>query len=172
MTIQRACRKHPSDLYIKCVVLSSFRADFTYLRNVYRLTGIRMHHAESLDEADFLLMVTESTVLIVDAAFADGSWQTALTLLSDRYPLVATLVIANPADRPFLKDLFSRGACGVIWKPFQFGTVRRMIRAVHGASKERHALLEEALSGLGDSGAETSIGRFKERALRAWRGEA
>jgi DNA-binding NarL/FixJ family response regulator len=143
MRTQPARRKQPIDLYINCVVLSSFRSEFTFLQNVFRLTGIRMHHAESLDEAAFLLTVTESTVLLADIVFADGSWQSALSLLRDSYPLVTMLVIADPVDRPFLRDLYGRGACGIIWKPFDFEAARRLIRAVHEASKERRALREE-----------------------------
>jgi DNA-binding NtrC family response regulator len=145
MRTQAAGRKQPIDLYINCVVLSSFRSEFTFLQNVFRLTGIRMRHAESLDEADFLLTVTDSTVVLVDVLFADGSWQDALNLLSNRYPLVTMLVLADPVDCPFLRDLFSLGACGIIWKPFDFDAAARLIRAVHEASRERQALQGEAL---------------------------
>jgi DNA-binding NtrC family response regulator len=139
MPNQPAPLKKPVDLYINCVVLSSFRCEFTFLRNVFRLAGLRMHHAESLDQADFLLTVTESTVLLSDVMFEGGSWQCALGLLHDSHPLVTMLVIADPVDWPFLGDLFDRGACGVIWKPFDFEAVRRLIRTVHEASKERRA---------------------------------
>jgi DNA-binding NarL/FixJ family response regulator len=118
-----------------------------------------MHHAESLDQADFLLTVTESTVLVSDVVFADGFWHDALSLLSDNHPLLTMLVIADPVDEPFLRDLFDRGACGVIWKPFEFETVGRLIRAVHEASKERRALQEETLSHQDRSSARPSIAR-------------
>lgn len=137
--------KSPIELYIDCVVLSSFSSEFTFLRNVFRPVGIRMHHAESLDEAEFLLGVTESTVLLADMEFADGSWCDALKLLRKR-PLVTMLVIADRDDWRFLDDLFDRGACGVLWRPFEFDAVRKLIRAVHEASKERRALQEETLA--------------------------
>jgi DNA-binding NtrC family response regulator len=149
MRTQPTRRKEPIDPYINCVVLSSFRCEFTHMHTVFRLAGIHMHHAESLDDADFLLTVTESTVLLADIVFADGSWESALSLLHNRYPLVTMLVIADPVDRPFLRDLYGRGACGVIWKPFDFGAARMLIRAVHEASKERRALHEEIVSGNG-----------------------
>ncbi len=105
-----------------------------------------MHHAESLDQADFLLTVTESTVLLADAMFVDGTWQDALSLLCDNHPLVTMLVIADPIDEPFLAGLYKQGACGVLWKPFEFDKAGRLIRAVHEASKERRALREEILA--------------------------
>jgi DNA-binding NtrC family response regulator len=135
----------PLDLYIDCVVLTSFDSQFSFLRNVFRPSGIRMHHAESLEKADFLLTVTESTVLLADVTFVDGSWESALGLLRENYPLVTMLVIADRVDLPFLKDLFTRGACGVLWKPFDFEAARKRIRAVHEASKERRALAKQDL---------------------------
>ena len=68
------------DSSIHCVVLSSFRSDFSYLQNVFRLAGMRMKHAESLDQADFLLTVTESTALLADFCFEGGNWRDARTL--------------------------------------------------------------------------------------------
>jgi DNA-binding NtrC family response regulator len=143
MRNQPAPQKRPTDLHINCVVLSSFDCEFAFLRNVFRLAGLRMHHAESLDQADFLLTATESTVLLSDVMFEGGSWQNALRLLRDSHPLVTMLVIADPVDGPFLRDLFDRGACGVIWRPFDFEAVRKLIRTVHEASQERRAWQEE-----------------------------
>ncbi len=135
--------KPPLDLYINCVVLSSFRSEFTFLRNVFRLAGLRLHHAESLDEADFLLTVTGSTVLLSDVTFEGGSWRSALNLLRNRHPLVPMLVVADPVDGPFLRDLFEHGACGVVWRPYDFEAIRKQVRALHEASKERRAWQEE-----------------------------
>jgi DNA-binding NtrC family response regulator len=135
--------KQPLDLFIDCVLLSSFESEFSFLQNVFRTAGIRVHHAESLEQADFLLTVTGSTVLLSDVIFDGGYWHSALALLRKSHPLVTFLVIADPVDGPFLEDVFARGACGVIWRPFQFVSVTRQIRTVHEASKERRALLEE-----------------------------
>lgn len=162
MANRPAFPKQPTELYINCVVLSAFRSEFTFLRNVFGLTGIRMHHAESLEEADFLLRVTGSTVLLSDLVFVEGSWQSALRLLGSFYPLVTMLVIADPSDRPFLADLFNSDVCGVIWRPFEFETVRRMIRAVHEASKERQALQEETLARQDSSGERATLTRISD----------
>jgi DNA-binding NtrC family response regulator len=121
-----------------------------------------MHHAETLDQADFLLTVTESTVLLSDVIFVDGFWQRALSVLGDSHPLVTMLVIADPVDRPFLRDLFKRGACGIVWKPFEFEEVRRLIRVVHEASKDRRAVQEEIFSRRGHSGGQHAIARISE----------
>jgi DNA-binding NtrC family response regulator len=134
------------DLFIHCVLLTSIPADFTFLRNVMGVAGIRMHQAESLEEADFLLTVTGSTVLVTDLIFPDGTWRDALAVLGARHPLVPMLVTADREDRPMLADVFDRGACGVIWKPFEFEASRRLIRAVHEAYEERRILQEELVS--------------------------
>ncbi len=135
--------KPSSDLFVDCVVLSSFQSEFSFLQNVFRTSGIRVHHADSVDEADFLLTVTGSAVLLSDVIFEGGYWQSALAMLQETHSLVTMLVIAAPVDRPFLRDVFSRGACGIIWQPFQFQAVARQIRAAHEASNERRAWLED-----------------------------
>jgi DNA-binding NtrC family response regulator len=162
MPNQAIRKRQPTDLFIDCVVLTSFSSEFTFLRNVFGGAGIRMHHAESVDQADFLLTVTESTVLLSDVIFVDGFWQRALSVLGDSHPLVTMLVIADPVDRPFLRDLFNRGACGIVWKPFRFEEVRRLIRVVHEASRERRALYEEIFSRRGHSGGQPAIARVSE----------
>ncbi len=135
-------RTHPIDLYIDCVVLTSFESEFTLLRNIFRSAGIRMHHAASLEQADFLLAVTGGAVLATDVTFAGGSWEDALRLLALSHPLVVMLVIAEPADSPYLAELFPRGACGMIWKPIQFDRVKRQIRFAHQAFRDRQAIIE------------------------------
>ena len=113
MPKQPVLPKAPLDLHINCVVLSSFRSEFTFLQDVFRLTGLRMHYAESLDQADFLLTVTESTVLLSDMMFEGGNWQSALCLLREHHPLVTMLVIAEEVDWPFLtRSVRSRGLRG------------------------------------------------------------
>ncbi len=83
--------------------------------------------------------------MLCDVIFDGGYWHAALDLIArSHHPLVTMLVIADPVDRPFLDGVFARGACGIIWKPFEFAPVMRQIRTVHEASKERHALLEES----------------------------
>lgn len=136
-------RQRPAELYVDCVVLTSFVAEFTFLRNVLGLMGIRMHHAGSLEEADFLLTVTGSRVLLADIVFADGTCYDALGMIGDRHPLVAGLVAADPPDRTFLQAVFSSGALGILWKPLEFGLVRKSIRIAHEASTDREVLMEE-----------------------------
>jgi DNA-binding NtrC family response regulator len=132
--------KQLTDLPIHCILLTSFDAEFKFLANIFGLIGIRVHHAETLEQADFLLTVTGSTVLLSDVVFQEGSWQDALGVLTSFHPFVTMLVIADPVDTPFLQELFVRGACGVLWKPVEVSEARRLIHAVHEASRERRFL--------------------------------
>jgi len=136
--------KRPMDLPIQCVVLSSKRSEFTFLKNIFRLAGLRLHHAANLVDADVLLALTHSTVLLTDVLFDGAGWRDAVRLVRERHPLVPVLVIADPADYPLLAQLYDCGAAGAIWKPFQFEAVRRQIRVLHEASQERRAWIEEA----------------------------
>ena len=125
---------------IECVFLTCFRAEFSVLAIVLRYSGIRMLRAETLDEADFLLTATAATVLMSDVQFLDGSWRDALRMAVEVHPCVATLIAADPVDSPFLFDACSRGACGTLWKPADFGAAVGLIRTADQASRDRALL--------------------------------
>jgi DNA-binding NtrC family response regulator len=130
---------------IDCVVLTSFDNEFSFLNSVLRPAGIRIHRAETLEQADFLLMVTETTVLLSDVAAVDCSWRCAMERFREYHPLVAMLLIADPIDEPYVQDAFQLGACGVLWKPIQFDTATRLIRVANEASRERAVLKAELM---------------------------
>ena len=130
---------------IECVVLTAFDGEFAFLRNIFRFAGIRMHRADCLEQADFLLMTTCATVILSDLALADCSWRAALERIRKYHPLVAALLVADPVDVPFVQDAFTRGACGVLWKPIELDAGARMIRIADEASRERTLLREELI---------------------------
>ncbi len=118
-------------------MLSCFRGDVAFLASMLVHGGIRVHRAETLDEADFLLVATTATVLIADTVFLDGSWGSAMTMVASVHPLVGTLLCADPADREFVKDANERGVLDVIWKPIDFERLRTSIRMAHEVTTER-----------------------------------
>jgi DNA-binding NarL/FixJ family response regulator len=134
----------PVDDRIDCVFLTCFRSDFSFLATVLYYSRIRMHRAETLDEADFLLTVTASTVLLSEMTFLDGSWREALGMASEVHPHVAALVVADPVDRPFLsdRDAYALGACGILWKPLAVDQAINLIRTVDEAARNRVALAD------------------------------
>jgi DNA-binding NarL/FixJ family response regulator len=130
----------PNGDAIECVFLTCFRSEFSVLAIVLQYSRIRMRQAETLDEADFMLTATASTVLVSDTLFLDGSWRDALRMAVEIHPCVATLVAADPVDSPYLFDAYSRGACGALWKPADFGEAVRLIRSADQASRDRALL--------------------------------
>lgn len=129
--------------HIDCVILTAFDSTFTFLRNTWALAGVRAHHASSLEQADFLLLATEATVLLSDIAIVDCSWRSALDMLAGYHSLVTMLVMADPADRPYLNDAFKLGVFGIVWKPIQFDAVIRLIGTAHQACRDRHVLRQQ-----------------------------
>jgi DNA-binding NtrC family response regulator len=129
------------------VFLTCFDSDFHFFANVLLGSGIRMHRAETLEQADFLLTVTGGTVLLTDVSFLDGFWDEAVDMLAQFHPLVAFLVVADEVDRQFVSAAPNRGACGVLWKPLEWGRVCRFIRAAHEATEERMIWQRQRLSG-------------------------
>lgn len=128
---------------IECVYLTSFASESSFLTSVLQYSGVRMHAARSLDEADFLLTVTGGTAFLTDTMFFDGCWRDALEMAVQMHPLAASLVVADPVDRPFLAGVYERGALAVLWKPFDFTREIRMIHTADQAARERALWLEE-----------------------------
>ena len=130
----------PSGDTIQCVFLTCFRSEFSVLAIVLQYSRIRLHRADTLEEADFLLSATAGTVLVSDILFLDGSWRDALSMAGEVHPSVASLIAADPVDSPFLADAYSRGACGALWKPVGFSEAIHLIRSADQASRDRALL--------------------------------
>jgi DNA-binding NtrC family response regulator len=131
--------------YIECVFLTSFLSDFSFLADILCYSGVRMHRAESPDEADFLLTVTASTAFLSDVTFPEGTWRDALRMIAEVHPLIASAIIAEPVEHEFLSDAYAGGACGVLWKPVDLGSAVRTIRSLDQATRDRAALATQAI---------------------------
>ena len=127
---------HPSGS-IDAVYLTCFDAEFSVLALVLQYSGIRLHRADTLDKADFLLTVTNGTVLISDLLFLDGDWRDALRMVARMHPLVGSLVAADPLDSSSIGDLYDLGGCAAIWKPIDSLRAIEVIRTVDQAARDR-----------------------------------
>jgi DNA-binding NtrC family response regulator len=105
--------------------------------------GIRLHRAHTAEMADFLLLATRGTVLVLDATFLDGSWEDALVMTAQVHPLVATLICADLVDREFLASARERGAFDVLWKPIELDRLRSGIWTAHEITVERRLWVAE-----------------------------
>ena len=130
---------------IDCVYLTSFGAEYSPLALISQYSGIRLRRAASLEEADFLLTVTEATTFVSDVTFPDGDWRDALAMAAALHPSAAALIAADPVDRAFLKGAEALWVCGIIWKPFDFIKAIDAIRTADQASRDRTAWLAETV---------------------------
>jgi hypothetical protein len=122
---------------IEAVFLTCFRNEYVFLATVLQYSRIRMHRAETLEEADFLLTVSGSTVLLTDALFLDGTWRDALRMAAEMHPFTGCLVVADAADWRSLGDLYALGGCGALEKPADPIVAIRLIRTVDEAARNR-----------------------------------
>ncbi len=128
---------------VNCVFLSCFDHSVQFLGSMLRLEGIRLHRACTVEMADFLLLATQGTVLVLDATFLDGTWEDALAMIRTFHPLVAALVCADLVDGNFVASARERGAIAVLWRPIQLDQLRSGIRAAHELTSERRLWLAE-----------------------------
>jgi DNA-binding NtrC family response regulator len=105
--------------------------------------GIRLHRAQTAEMADFMLLATRGTVLVLDTTFLDGSWEDALAMIGQVHPLVATLICADLVDRKFIAGARERGALDVLWRPIELDRLRSSIWTAHEVTLERRLWLAE-----------------------------
>jgi DNA-binding NtrC family response regulator len=92
-----------------------------------RPAGIEVHHAATLEQANFLLATSGSSVLVTDTVFFDGTWKDANKMLATGHPQVALVVAAEMADERFWIDVLDQGAFDLVVKPFLAGELRRIL---------------------------------------------
>jgi DNA-binding NtrC family response regulator len=128
---------HSDCFSIQCVFLTCFDNDYRVVSSLLGYGGVRIHRAETLDQADFILTVTGGTVVLTDCLFLDGTWEDAIEMCAHVHPTVSSLVIADPADRDFVEDATDRGAFGIFWRPLPMLRLRKLIEGAHEAAVRR-----------------------------------
>jgi DNA-binding NarL/FixJ family response regulator len=127
---------------IEAVFLTCFRTECLFLSTVLQYSRIRVHRAETLEEADFLLTATGGTVLLSDLLFLDGAWHDALRMAAETHPLTGCLVVAERTDWHLLEELYMLGGCGALWKPVDATEAIHLIRTVDQAARDRRFVWE------------------------------
>lgn len=128
---------------IDCVFLSCFDHNLRFYASMLGLAGIRLHRACTVEAADFQLLATGATVLVLDTTFLDGSWQDALAMIGQAHPLMSTLICADPVDRAFVASAQERGAFDILWRPIELECLRTGIRRAHEVTVERRLWMTE-----------------------------
>jgi DNA-binding NtrC family response regulator len=128
---------------VDCVLLTCFEHSALFFASMLGQGGIRLHRACTVEMADFLLLATSGTVLVLDTTFLDGSWEDALAMTSRLHPLVGALICADPVDGEFVAGAEEHGAFGVIWLPLELERLRSSIWTAHTAALERRLWLAE-----------------------------
>ncbi len=101
-----------------CVFLGCSREEYQSAFGLLDAAGIRLHRAGSLEQADSLLGVGDSLVLLTEAAFPGGTWRDALAMKARRHRNAVLVVTAAAADESLWLDVLEQGAYDLILKPF------------------------------------------------------
>jgi DNA-binding NtrC family response regulator len=128
---------------VDCVFLSCFDHDVRFFASMLGQARIRVHHASTLEMADFLLLATRGTVLVLDPTFLDGSWRDAQAMIRQFHPHVVTLICADYKDRDFVACARDAGILDVLWRPVGVEQLRSSIWTAYEISLEREGWREE-----------------------------
>ena len=111
-----------------CVLLGCSEEDYQLTSSLVEAARIRLHHAASLGEADFLLRIEDSLVLLAEETFARGNWRNALAMIVRRHRDVALVVMTASAAEGVRLDVLERGAYDVILRPLVAEELVRTLR--------------------------------------------
>jgi DNA-binding NtrC family response regulator len=93
--------------------------------------GIRVYHADSLQDAESTLKLTRARVLLTNTKCRNGNWREALELSLRTHPQAALVVAARLADENLWLGVLEQGAYDLIVKPFQSEELVRILRNAH-----------------------------------------
>jgi DNA-binding NtrC family response regulator len=142
---------------IQCVFLSCFDHEVAFLAAMLGRNKIRFYRADTLEEADLLLVASEATVLLADSTFLDGTGMDALEMLRTVHPLTAAIICEDPVDGGLADGAGYPGAFDVCRKPLDHQRLRLRIEAADEATRERR--LWFAARGAATEAAEPVISR-------------
>ena len=119
---------------IDCVFLTCFNSDFQVFAVLLAHSGVRMHCADTLEQADFLLSVTGAKVLLSDAVFLDGTWYEAARMLADVHSSVTLVVVLDEVEEALWRDALRRGGYDMAPKPLRLSKLHQAIRNAYNTA--------------------------------------
>lgn len=120
---------------IKCVFLTSRESEFRAAAAILSSTRIFLHHAATLEQAEFQLARTRARVLLTELKFPDGSWEDAVDMLLYSYPQAALVLAAPDPDDTLWIHALERGAFDLVAKPFRAEELRRILENADAHSR-------------------------------------
>jgi DNA-binding NtrC family response regulator len=93
-------------------------------------SGIRMHCADTIEKADFLLTVTGAKVLLSDSVFLDGTWYEAAEMLADVHSSATFVVVLDEAEKTLWADALQRGY-DVASRPLRLDKLHQAVHNAH-----------------------------------------
>jgi len=124
---------------IDCVYLTCFEEGAEVWAVLLRSSGIRIQFADTLEKAEFLLIVTNATVLLSDALFLDGKWPDAASMVEHLFPGVQLVLVLDGNDYRARQHASEEFAGDFIYKPLRITALHHGIEVAHKLAMEHHA---------------------------------
>lgn len=116
---------------LSCIYLTSCSQAAKRASTLAATAQIRIHHANSLDNAKALLQATKARIILADVTFEKGSWEDAVRMAS-LLPLRVTLVLVSRfVDQRLWIDALEGGAYDLILEPFHADELRCILGNAH-----------------------------------------
>jgi hypothetical protein len=114
-----------------CVYLTAYSEAAQVASTLAAAVQIRIHRANTLDNAKAQLQTTKARVILADVTFAGGGWEDAVRMAAC-LPLRAALVLVSPfLDHRLWIDALEGGAYDLILEPFRADELRCILSNAH-----------------------------------------
>jgi DNA-binding NarL/FixJ family response regulator len=114
-----------------CVYLTSCSQAADLVSTLAATAQIRIHHANSLDNAKARIQATKARVILADVAFDKGDWKDAARMAAHLPFQVALVLVSRFVDHWLWIDALEGGAYDLISQPFRADELRCILANAH-----------------------------------------
>jgi DNA-binding NtrC family response regulator len=112
---------------IDAVFLTPSVVEFEKAWLALKTASIRLHPAATVEQAQSLMVATDSRVLLAEVGSINGGWERAAEMVGRLRPPRALVVVGTLIDEHFWISALERGAFDVVRKPFDTEELQRII---------------------------------------------
>lgn len=123
---------------IDCVFVTPWARSVAEATRVLRRSGIRVHHADTIERARAMLELTGAKVLLAEASFRDGNWQDAVALSEEFTPPISVVVVTTVVDERFWITAVENGAYDLVPRPFSSIEFTRVVENAYSHAWAMH----------------------------------
>lgn len=116
---------------IDCVFLTNSARNYGIVSRLLAKSRIRLSHATTIEQADFLLTATGSRVILTESS---EEWAKTFDMLNVLHPGASFVIAVEEVEREAWIEIAWQGICDVVMRPFSAVELRKVLESAHRLS--------------------------------------